>query len=228
MGPLSRGGPIFSRIGLPEEAQYGPVLPLGGIRTRIAPAKDSGSGALGNTLSLEGNIATAIFHYSIVWKLRMKKICYKNITFSRLSRLYHQTRPDQTVSLAVFELEWNLTSPINPSSQAVPPISSAFSAGLANYNHRACDGWRRAAYFRATPRSVCLIWCKFLLRFVANSFPDLLGGTADLLAGIGAKAATELAGLESSLVRVAANRIARNCKPSNPGSRLQVKGPKYL
>ena len=41
---LSRGGPIFSRIGLPEEAQYGPILPLGGIRTRIAPAEDSGSG----------------------------------------------------------------------------------------------------------------------------------------------------------------------------------------
>ena len=65
-GLLSRGSPIFSRIGLPEEAQYGPVLPLGGIRTRIAPAEDSGSGALGNTLCLEGNIATAIFQYSIV------------------------------------------------------------------------------------------------------------------------------------------------------------------
>ena len=63
---LLRGGPIFSRIGLPEEAQYRPVLPLGGIRTRIAPAEDSGSGALGNTLCLEGNIATAIFQYSIV------------------------------------------------------------------------------------------------------------------------------------------------------------------
>ena len=66
-GLLSRGGLIFSRIGLPEEAQYGPVLPLGDIRTtHIAPAEDSGLGALGNTLCLEGNIATAIFQYSIV------------------------------------------------------------------------------------------------------------------------------------------------------------------
>ena len=30
-------------------------------RPNIFPAEDSGSGALGNTLCLEGNIATAIF-----------------------------------------------------------------------------------------------------------------------------------------------------------------------
>ena len=30
-------------VGPPEEAQYGPVLPLGGLQTLIAPAEDSGT-----------------------------------------------------------------------------------------------------------------------------------------------------------------------------------------